>query len=209
MMNYLHLNVLAIDGSKGRDSDVAILLHHALQELVLEGIRIELIEIGSEEIRDCLSCRSCSTGTGTCVQADDACNRFIERMALADGILFGAPTCIEGERPELMALLNRACMIAKANGRSFRHKVGAAIVSTQHPEAVRTFDAINRFFLVNEMIVAGSSYWDAGIGCDAGELARDPQGIARMKALGRNMAWVLENIHGPKAMNDLPEIVSQ
>jgi hypothetical protein len=30
-----------------------------------------------------------------------------------------------------------------------------------------------------------------------------------MKTLGRNMAWLLENIKGPYALPDLAEIVSQ
>lgn len=205
-----HMNVLALNGSARTNDDVACLLHYVLQELELEGIRTEIIELSGAEIDGCLGCTVCSTTQdGTCVQGDDAGNAFIERMVRADGILLGAPAAAEGASPELMALLDRACMIAKANGNLFRHKVGAAVVSVQTPGAVQTFDAINHFFLVNEMIVAGSSYWEAGIGCDAGELALDPLGIERMRTLGRNMAWVLENIHGPRAMPNLPEIVSQ
>lgn len=204
------LNVLAINGSTRRNDDVAALLQHVLRELQLEGIQTELIELSGAEIYSCLGCMACSSDPPEmCVQADDAGNAFIESMMRADGILLGAPALTTAESPELMALLDRACMIAKANGRSLRHKVGAAVVPAQQPGTLRTFDAMNHFFLVNEMIVAGSSYWDTGIGCDAGELELDPHGIARMRTLGRNMAWALENLHGPKAMPDLPDIVSQ
>ena len=210
MASTSHINVLAISDDSQEGGDVATLMQHVLRELELEGIRTESIQLSGAEIRACLACQICSSGHNKgCVQDNDACNAFIERMEQADGILIGARAGIEGATPELIALLDRACMVGKANGRCFRHKVGAAVVSFQPPGAVKTFDEINHFFLVNEMIVVGSSYWDVGVGSDAGELALDPDGNLRMRMLGRNFAWLLENLHRPEATLDLVEIVSQ
>ena len=50
------------------------------------------------------------------------------------------------------------------------------------------------FFLINEMIVPGSSYWNVGIGRAPGEVEKDEEGIATMETLGKNMAWLLKKI---------------
>jgi hypothetical protein len=43
--------------------------------------------------------------------------------------------------------------------------------------------------------VVGSSYWNVGIGRNAGEVNSDQEGVQTMKALGQNMAWVLKKIN--------------
>ena len=60
--------------------------------------------------------------------------------------------------------------------------------------AVHSFDSINHFFLINEMIIPGSSYWNIGIGREKGEVLKDDEGMKTMKVLGENMAWLLEKI---------------
>jgi multimeric flavodoxin WrbA len=62
--------------------------------------------------------------------------------------------------------------------------------------ALTAFDALSHFFLINEMIVPGSSYWNIGIGREIGDVERDEEGIQTMKALGQNMAWLLKKVAG-------------
>ena len=45
------------------------------------------------------------------------------------------------------------------------------------------------------MIVPGSSYWNLGIGRDMGDVLNDAEGLATMRDLGRNMAWLLKKLH--------------
>jgi len=45
-----------------------------------------------------------------------------------------------------------------------------------------------------KMMVPGSSYWNLGIARNPGEFAQDEEGIATMRNLGRNMAWLLKKI---------------
>ena len=61
--------------------------------------------------------------------------------------------------------------------------------------AIHAFDSINHFFLINQMIVPGSSYWNIGIGRDIGDVETDAEGIQTMKKLGQNMAWLLKKLH--------------
>ena len=45
------------------------------------------------------------------------------------------------------------------------------------------------------MVVPGSSYWNMGMGREPGAVEADEEGIAIMKTLGENMAWLLKKIH--------------
>jgi multimeric flavodoxin WrbA len=209
-MNGSHIKVLAINGSARRGGNTAILLRYVLKELETEGIETELVELSGMKIHGCLSCRKCrARRDGMCSQSDDMGNVLIEKMAKADGILFGSPTYVSDVSPEIKALMDRACQVSKANDGIFRHKVGAAVVSVRRAGAIHTFDSLNHFFLINEMIIPGSSYWNIGIGLEIGDVERDEEGIATMKTLGRNMAWLLQTLKSPMAMPELAEIVSQ
>jgi multimeric flavodoxin WrbA len=121
-------------------------------------------------------------------------NVYLDKMAVADGILLGSPTYVADISPEIKALIDRACLVAKANGGMFRRKVGAAVVAVRRAGAMHAFDALNHFFLISEMIVPGSSYWNIGIGREPGEVEKDEEGIQTMKVLGRNMAWLLKKL---------------
>ncbi len=78
----------------------------------------------------------------------------------------------------------------------FRRKIGAAVVAVRRAGALPTFDALNHFFLISQMIVPGSSYWNLGIGLNPGDVETDDEGTKTMQALGQNMAWLLKKTAG-------------
>jgi multimeric flavodoxin WrbA len=169
------------------------LLRYVLKELEKEGVETELIELSGSTIHGCLSCRKCSTRKDhRCSQTGDMGNLLIEKMEKADGILLGSPTYVTDVSPEIKALMDRACLVSKANGGMFRHKVGAAVVAVRRAGAMHAFDTLNHFFLISEMIIPGSSYWNIGIGREIGDVEKDEEGIQTMKTLGQNMAWLLK-----------------
>ena len=47
-----------------------------------------------------------------------------------------------------------------------------------------------------QMIVPGSSYWNIGVGREIGDVEKDEEGVATMRTLGRNMAWLLKRLNG-------------
>jgi multimeric flavodoxin WrbA len=189
------VKVVAFNGSARRGGNTAILLGHVMDELRAEGIETELVELGGARIHGCLACRKCSARQNRrCSQENDMGNAYIEKMAAADGILLGSPTYVADVSPEIKALIDRACMVSGANGGMFRRKVGAGVVAVRRGGAIHAFDALNHFFLITEMIVPGSCYWNIGIGREIGEVEKDEEGIRTMQVLGRNMAWLLKKI---------------
>ena len=192
-MNETPIKVVAFNGSARKGGNTSILLRYVLSELESEGIETELIELSGKKIHGCLACRECSRNKdGKCAQKNDDGNALIEKMEQADGSLLGSPTYVADISPEIKALIDRACLVGRANGSLFRRKVGAAVVAVRRAGAIHAFDTLNHFFLINEMIVPGSSYWNIGFGLAPGDVEKDEEGIRTMKTLGQNMAWLLK-----------------
>jgi len=140
----------------------------------------------------CGTCRKIQNSE--CKIVNDSVNVFIAKMVEADGILLGSPTYFSMMTPELKALIDRAGYVGRANGDLFRRKVGAAVVAVRRAGGIPTFDAINHFFLISQMIVPGSSYWNIGVGGAKGDVEKDEEGLKTMDDLGKNMAWLLKKL---------------
>jgi multimeric flavodoxin WrbA len=121
-------------------------------------------------------------------------NEWIAKMRQADGIILASPTYFADVTPELKALIDRAGFVAGANDNFLRRKVGAAVVAVRRAGAIHVFDTINHFFLIREMIVPGSSYWNVGMGREEGEVEQDAEGLRTMTRLGENLAWLLRRV---------------
>ncbi len=190
------IKVVALNGSARKGGNTAILLRYVLKELEKEGIETELIELSGAKIHGCRACRKCSAKKNRrCSQTGDMGNVYIEKMEKADGVLLGSPTYVADVSPEIKALMDRACLVSKANGGMFRRKVGAAVVVVRRAGAMHAFDALNHFFLISEMIVPGSSYWNIGIGREIGDVEKDEEAIQTMQVLGQNMSWLLRKLN--------------
>jgi multimeric flavodoxin WrbA len=194
-MSESQIKVVAFNGSARKGGNTAILLRYVLSELEKEGIATELVELSGEKISGCRACHACSKlKNRRCAQTGDIVNDCIEKMAAADGILLGSPTYFSNITPEISALMDRACYVARANGGLFRRKVGAAVTVARRAGAMPAFDALNYFLTFSEMIIPGSTYWNVGYGLEPGDVEKDAEAIRVMKTLGQNMAWLLKKI---------------
>jgi multimeric flavodoxin WrbA len=189
------MKVIAINGSARKDGNTAILLNYVLDELKNESIETELFQCAGQEIRGCKACQQCfKDKNGRCAVDTDILNDCVEKMFAADGILLGSPTYFSDVTAEMKALIDRTGYVARANDDALKRKVGAAVVAVRRAGSIHAFDTINHFFLINHLIVPGSSYWNIGIGREKGAVEKDEEGIQTMKNLGRNMAWLLKKI---------------
>jgi multimeric flavodoxin WrbA len=194
------MKVVAFNGSPRKDGNTSCLINHALTAIQKEGIDTEMVQLGGNLIHGCKACYQCfKSKSGRCVQADDVVNVCIEKMQAADGTLLASPTYFSDLTPELKALIDRAGFVSKGSGGFLKRKVGAAIVAVRRAGAIHAFDSINHFFLISEMIVPGSSYWNIGIGREKGEVEKDEEGVRTMTTLGQNMAWLLKKLGSAEA----------
>ena len=190
------MKVVAFNGSARKDGNTAILVNAVFKELKKEGIETELVQLSGKKIRGCIACGKCfEKKDGLCAVKGDIINECIEKMTEADGIILASPTYFADVSTEMKALIDRSGYVAKANDDMFRRKVGAAVVAVRRGGAIHAFDTMNHFFFISQMVVPGSSYWNVGIGHAAGEVKEDEEGLATMKTLGANMAWVMKKLN--------------
>jgi multimeric flavodoxin WrbA len=189
------MRVVAFNWSPRKDGNTTCLVNHVFTALQNEGIETEMIHVGGQVVRGCIACYQCfKNKDGRCVQDEDVVNACIEKMRGADGIILGSPTYFADVTAEMKALIDRAGFVVRANGDLLRRKVGAAVVAVRRAGAIHAFDTMNHFFLIQQMIVAGSKYWNLGFGRKEGDVENDEEGIETMKTLGENMAWVMKKL---------------
>jgi multimeric flavodoxin WrbA len=187
------MKVIAFNGSARKDGNTAILIREVFAELEAEGIETEMIQMAGKTIHGCIACGKCfEKKNQRCVVDNDFANECIEKMVEADGIILASPTYFADVSTEMKALIDRAGFVARANQDMLKRKIGAAVVAVRRAGAIHVFDTINHFFLIGQMIIVGSSYWNVGIGLAKGEVEQDKEGIETMRTLGRNMAWLLK-----------------
>lgn len=189
------MKVVAFSGSARKDGNTAMLIRQVFAELEKEGIETELVQLAGEVIRGCTACFKCfGTKDRRCAVDNDPVNDCIAKMAEADGIIIASPTYFADISAETKALIDRAGMVGRANGNLYRRKTGAAVIAVRRGGAIHAFDSINHFFLIGEMIIPGSSYWNFGVGRNIGEVEQDEEGMKTMADLGRNMAWLMKKL---------------
>jgi multimeric flavodoxin WrbA len=191
------MRVLGISGSPRRGGNTDLLIHAALQTLAEEGIEGDFLSLADRHIQPCLACGGClKAETIRCVQDDPAFEGVLEKFSAADGILVGSPVYFGSATPQVMALLDRVGYVGRRHPQLLRRKVGAAIVVARRAGQNFTFAQLNYFFLISEMIVPGSTYWNIAFGREKGEVANDTEGMDTVRNLARNMAWLMKKL-GP------------
>ncbi|PLX72817.1 MAG: flavodoxin family protein [Desulfuromonas sp.] len=191
------MKVVAFNGSARKKGNTSILVSTVFGELEKEGIETEEFTLAGSRIQGCTACYRCfSTKDKRCAVTNDIANECIDKMLEADGIILASPTYFADMTAEMKALIDRCGMVSRANDDMFRRKVGAAIVAVRRGGAINVFDSMNHFFLIGQMIVPGSVYWNIGIGRDIGEVENDEEGMRTMRVLGENMAWLLKCVSG-------------
>jgi multimeric flavodoxin WrbA len=121
-------------------------------------------------------------------------NQVLAPLAAAEAIILGSPTYFTDVSAEMKALLDRAGLVALANGGLFRGKIGAAVVAVRRGSGTHAFDTMNHMLLMSGVIVPGSTYWNLGFAREKGALAKDEEAARNMQDLGQTIAWLGEAI---------------
>ncbi|WP_297100101.1 flavodoxin family protein [uncultured Draconibacterium sp.] len=189
------MKVVAFNGSPRRNGNTSILIEETFKIFQAEGIETEVVQIGNKPVHGCTACGKCrEIQDRKCHIKNDLLNLCIEKMIEADGIIFGTPVYFADVSTEIKALMDVAGYVTRGNGHLLKRKVGAGVISVHRGGALPTFDTINRFFLINQMIVPGSSYWNFAFGKNQGDVLQDEEGINTIRTLAENMSWLMKKI---------------
>lgn len=159
------MKVLAINSSARKDGNTAVLINTVLEELKKKGIETEMIQLAQKTIEPCKACWACG-GKKNCVHQKDLFQEIYEKLVQADGIILGSPVYTANISANMQAFLERASVVADMNRSEnlLRHKVGAAVTAARRGGALNALDAMNHFFMLQDMFIVGSSYWPMAYG---------------------------------------------
>jgi len=187
---------IGISGSP-RKGNTQLLVERCLGHLSESGIGTRLVSLRGKTIRPCTACEVCAkTLDRTCAIKDDDFHGIFESMLEASIIVTASPVYYGSATPELMALLDRAGYVAQANGYLLSRKIGGPLVVARRAGQNFTLAQLVYWYLINDMVVAGSSYWNIAFGREAGEVLDDTEGLETVRRFAENLAWLAGKLEG-------------
>ena len=194
------MNVLMINGSPRGNGNATIALREMKNVFAQEGIEVTELNVGAKAIRGCIACNKCAE-LGKCV-FDDAVNEAAPLLAKADGVVVASPVYYASANGNLISFLDRLFYSCRCD---LTMKVGASVVCARRGGCSATFDELNKYFTISGMPLASSQYWNSIHGRLPGEAEQDAEGKQTMRALARNMAFLMKSIALGKEAYGLPE----
>lgn len=194
------MKVLIINGSPRINGNTSIALNEMKKVFEEEKIECETVQIGTMNIRGCISCRKCFE-SGKCV-FDDIVNKVAPIFEECDGLVIGSPVYYAGANATLTAFLTR---LFYSTDFDKTMKVGAAVVAARRGGLSSTFDELNKFFTISGMPVASGQYWNSIHGREVGEAFLDEEGMQGMRTLAHNMSFLIKSISLGKKEYGIPE----
>ncbi len=191
------MKVLMVNGSSHANGTTMQALKEMQKIFDEAGVETEVIQLGTQPIADCMQCGGCQK-MGRCVLQDDQVNFFVEKAHKADGFVFASPVYFAHPSGRLLAFLDRAFFSNKGYS-AFKFKVGASVGVARRGGTSASLDAINKYFGIAQMPVAGSTYWNMVYGMTAEDAPYDEEGMQTMRNLARNMIWMMQCIEAGKA----------
>ena len=194
------MKVLMLNGSPHPNGNTSIALGELKKAFELEGVEVEIVQLGNKCIRGCIACGSC-TQTGKCV-FDDEVNKIAPKFEESDALIIASPVYYASANATLVATLDR---LFYSTGFDKTMKVGASVAVARRGGCSATFDELNKYFTISGMPVASSQYWNSVHGRAQGEAAQDAEGLQTMRTLAKNMTFLMKSIALGKEKYGLPQ----
>lgn len=188
------MRILGVSGSPriGGNTDTAV--KRVLANLEQQGFETDFVSLGEHPVKPCVACFGC-VEKKKCVLSDPNFDLIYPKFVAADGIILGSPVWFGSATPQIMALLDRVGSVARRGENKLRRKVGASIAVARRAGKNFTFAQLNYFFLISEMIVPGSSYWNVVSAQQKGEIDADAEGLSTLDTLADNVGWLLKKLN--------------
>ena len=194
------MKVLMINGSPRKNGNTSIALGEMERIFQEEGIQVETVQLGAQDIRGCIACLSCKK-KGRCV-FDDLVNQTAPKFEAADGLVIATPVYFASANGSLISFIDRLFYSTLFDKTM---KVGAAVAVARRGGVSATYDELNKYFAISGMPIATGQYWNAVYGAAPGESAQDGEGMQTMRTLARNMTFLMKSIALGKERFGVPE----
>jgi multimeric flavodoxin WrbA len=172
-------------------------MHECAKVIQEQGVEAEVISFAGMSIESCTACGKCSE-TGRC-DIHDGLNEIIDKVRGAQGLIVGSPVYFGTARGDVMAALQRIGYISMHSDKFLSGKVGGPVAIARRGGHTLTLQEMLMFFLINDMIVPGSTYWNMVFGRLPGEVWKDQEGIDTIRHFAANVAKLVKKLNSPTA----------
>jgi len=80
--------------------------------------------------------------------------------------------------------------VARGSGNLFSRKLGGPIVVARRAGQNFTYAQLLMWFMISDMVVPGSSYWNMAIGAEPGDVLADVEALATLDRFCDNLVWL-------------------
>ena len=199
------MKVLMLNGSFNPDGSTSAGLEIMAKTFAEEGVETEIVTVGGKPIADCIACGKCAE-LKRCVFANDGVNDFAEKAKTSDGFVFGSPVYYAHPSGRIQSFLDRLFFSTMNADRyaSLRHKPCASIVVARRAGTSASFDVLNKYATISQMIVVGSTYWNEFHALTKEDVPEDPEGLQTLQNLARNMVYVMKCLKAGRDAGIMP-----
>lgn len=187
------MKALGISGSPRLGGNTDLAVKRVLARLAESGVETDFVSLAQYPVKSCTACYACAE-TKRCALDDPNFDFILEKFYEADAVILGSPVWFSSATPQIMSLVDRVGSVARRGENRLKHKIGASIAVARRAGHNFTFAQLNMFFLLSEMIVPGSSYWNVVTAKNKGETESDAEGLKTLDTLADNISWLLEKI---------------
>lgn len=192
------MRALIINGSPHKNGTTKRALKEIQNTLEVEGVECEIYDL-SREITGCTACGFCKNN-GKCIKNDDV-NMLSSAFEKSDAFIIGSPVYYAAPNGSVISLLDRLFHSANFDKSM---KVGASVVVARRGGLSSSYDVLNKYFGISGMPIATSRYWNQLHGQNADEAEEDKEGLATMRELAKNIAFLIKSIDLGKKHFGLP-----
>jgi len=185
------MKIIGIVGSCREGANTEIMVKLSLDEAKKASASTELILLRDLNLQMCDGCLQCDE-TGKC-HIDDGMNEINEKLAAADGIIFGTPARWRLLSGELKVFFDRTNPLAVPE-RLVGKKAGIIAVGQTHgreADSIRDAAAsVSSYCEDNEMDIVGTVIGESAL--NAGDILENQEALEQCRKLGRKIVHSVE-----------------
>jgi multimeric flavodoxin WrbA len=170
------MKVLMINGSRREKFCTYTALSVVADALKENGVDSEIVFIGDKVLNG---------------NINETVKMVAEKLKTADGLVIGSPVYYASPSGEVLAFLDRLFFNESP---LLMFKPAAAVCSARRGGTTACIDVLNKYFMITQMPIVSSTYWNMVHGNSPEEVMQDEEGVQIMRNIGRNMAWLLKCI---------------
>lgn len=178
--------VILLSGSPNVQGNTVQVLQECAKVLEAQGIQTEVVSIAGMNLKDAMNFQG---------GYEDGFDVIIDKIKESQGLIVAGPVYWGTVRAQLMTALQRIAMASAQNGNFLSRMVGGPIAVARRAGVTSSIQEMMMFYLANDMIVPGSTYWNVIFGQAPGSALKDEEGLRTIRRFSENVAYLLNALN--------------